>query len=692
MGSFSHPALLGTFGAGLAAMYVGLAAARGQRAVGAVGLLMCFTIVLLANSGGPLTMLVVVGIGWTCWLIRRQMLWFRLAILGAVVLLVFAMRDPIWYLPSKMSLLFGGGGWHRSYLMDQAIRHIGQWWLVGMPLDQTANWFPYQILGAADMTNSYVGFGVDGGLVAMLLLIWMLVRAFGEVGRASYAFRESVPSQIDEELLTWGFGAAIAGHMVNLLSISYFDQTTGFWLFQLAALSGIAAALHSSPRIHSRPASTATSLGVMSVAGQSLRRKPPSAIRLTFWAASVMSMASEHRSDLLERRPLLVWHAGVSWNSVAGTDRHMVSALRRYADVLWVDPPISPLSPARFKGSHTRRPWPDLRSLAESVWRLTPKVLPFHSRVYIHATTSPLVNAQTRWALKMLRRTPFAVVATHFDDVLRSSEQGVLRVLYGTDDYVAGAQLMDVSRGRIEREEMAQLARADIAFCVSEELAARWKSRGLSRPITVLPNGVDVTAYHSARSGQTVAAVALPPPIAGLVGRLSSRIDINLLDAVVEEGCSLLMVGPYDPNWEPSRFARLLAHPRVKWVGEVSFESLPKYLQPMDVGLTPYVDSEFNRASFPLKTLEYLAAGKPVVSTDLPSTRRLSTDLVTIADSARFGIEARIAASASRSMEMERSSGQLRGDALVGAKGGGICSCAWFEGDYGKNFRIGSVM
>jgi len=47
------------------------------------------------------------------------------------------------------------------------------------------------------------------------------------------------------------------------------------------------------------------------------------------------------------------------------------------------------------------------------------------------------------------------------------------------------------------------------------------------------------------------------------------------------------------------------------------------YIARFDVGLTPYTDSAFNRASFPLKTLEYLAAGKPVVSSDLPASRRL---------------------------------------------------------------------
>ena len=48
------------------------------------------------------------------------------------------------------------------------------------------------------------------------------------------------------------------------------------------------------------------------------------------------------------------------------------------------------------------------------------------------------------------------------------------------------------------------------------------------------------------------------------------------------------------------------------------------------MGLVPYRDSPFNRGSFPLKTLEYLAAGRAVVATDLPAIRWLSTNLVAV--------------------------------------------------------------
>jgi teichuronic acid biosynthesis glycosyltransferase TuaH len=53
----------------------------------------------------------------------------------------------------------------------------------------------------------------------------------------------------------------------------------------------------------------------------------------------------------------------------------------------------------------------------------------------------------------------------------------------------------------------------------------------------------------------------------------------------------------------------------------------------------PYRDSAFNRGSFPLKTLEYLAAGRPVVATDLPAIRWLGTDLVCVAAEPRLFAE-----------------------------------------------------
>ena len=90
-------------------------------------------------------------------------------------------------------------------------------------------------------------------------------------------------------------------------------------------------------------------------------------------------------------------------------------------------------------------------------------------------------------------------------------------------------------------------------------------------------------------------------------------------------------MGPRQRTLTSPQLERLLSRPEVQWVGGKPFEDLPSYLRCMDVGLTPYCDTDFNRASFPLKTLEYLAGGRPVVTTDLPVNAMLDPDLITVA-------------------------------------------------------------
>ena len=119
------------------------------------------------------------------------------------------------------------------------------------------------------------------------------------------------------------------------------------------------------------------------------------------------------------------------------------------------------------------------------------------------------------------------------------------------------------------------------------------------------------------------------------MGHINSRTDLSLLESVATGGTSLLLIGPKDPLFEPERFRRLdRTTERVLASVHGGFEELPPYLSSMDVGLVPYGATEFNRFSFPMKTLEYLAAGLPVVSTSLPAVRWLDTPLVSLADDA----------------------------------------------------------
>ena len=318
----------------------------------------------------------------------------------------------------------------------------------------------------------------------------------------------------------------------------------------------------------------------------------------------------------------LVWIAPVSWDGIPGTDRAMAKEMTLYARVLWVDPPVSAVTTARRRGDIGGGILPSLSEPADGITRLTPVALPGLTRPGVRATTAPLLRTQVRWALRRLRIQPAVVVSGYLEDVLGRWD-GAVNVAYITDDHVAGAGLMRLSANRLRTQERQVAARADVLAVVSPRLAEHWSALGAD-PVLV-PNG----CYPSGTGDvdPAPAAAGLPRPVAGLVGQLTERINLRLLDAVAAAGISLLMVGPYDTRWEPQRFATLIARPNVRYAGRVPADKVPSYLAAMDVGLTPYGDTPFNQASFPLKTLEYFSAGLPVVSTDLPGSRWLRDDL-----------------------------------------------------------------
>jgi teichuronic acid biosynthesis glycosyltransferase TuaH len=321
--------------------------------------------------------------------------------------------------------------------------------------------------------------------------------------------------------------------------------------------------------------------------------------------------------------PYIVWIANQLWED-PGTDRRLAKEMERHARILWVDPPISPATPTQRRFGARRTIRPILSPMSEYVIRLTPTALPGMRRFGVWTTTGPLVRAQVRWALRRTGIEPFAVVSTTLEDVLGRWGSGVVSVLHGTDDYVAGAELMRMPASRLRFQERRAVHRADVVTALSPLLAGRWAAlRGA--PVPLIPNGC--TPVRASTHSLDPAIRDLRRPVVGLVGRLNARIDMDLIEAIANAGFSLLIVGPHDSRWESQRFAALTARPGVKYVGRVTQDEAPAYIAATDVGITPYLDSPFNRASFPLKTLDYLSAGRPAVSTALPAARWLLDDL-----------------------------------------------------------------
>lgn len=240
-GSFRQPSLLGTLGAVFLPLYIGLAFDRAFRKCAVLGIGLCLLIVWASNSGGPLSCVGVGVVGWLFWRLRAKMRLVRYALAIGLFGLALVMKAPIWYLPARVSSITGGDGWHRSHLMDMAFQSLDRWWVAGMPIEDTRNWFPYLLptTGAADITNQFVVFALAGGLGAMALFIALLVQAFRGVSRSLTAARARCHDSSAQEQLLWGVGVMLSVHIFNWLGISYFDQTYAIWFMQLAVISNL---------------------------------------------------------------------------------------------------------------------------------------------------------------------------------------------------------------------------------------------------------------------------------------------------------------------------------------------------------------------------------------------------------------------------------------------------------------------
>jgi hypothetical protein len=238
-GSFRHPSLLGTIGVSFIPILIGMAFRRVDRFRAALGIALCLIVVWATNSGGPVSGVAFGCLAWLFWKVRTKMRNVRWGIVAFFAFAAVLMKAPVWYLIAHVSDITGGDGWHRAYLMEVSFKNLGKWWLAGMPMIDTFDWFPYTIAATngADITNQFISFGIVAGLGAMALFILVLTRAFSALGKALHAVRAASTEPGESEFLLWGLGCMLGAHIINLLGITYFDQTYVFWFAQLAAIS-----------------------------------------------------------------------------------------------------------------------------------------------------------------------------------------------------------------------------------------------------------------------------------------------------------------------------------------------------------------------------------------------------------------------------------------------------------------------
>jgi teichuronic acid biosynthesis glycosyltransferase TuaH len=327
---------------------------------------------------------------------------------------------------------------------------------------------------------------------------------------------------------------------------------------------------------------------------------------------------------------MIVLCAGMRWDGIKMADRHMAERLVAHAPVLYVDPPVSHLTRLNRPDVAASLNGPRLRVLGPRLARLSPVVPPKPTHPVVAPIATRVARRQLHDAVRALGGSVRAVVSTWLLLDVYGACAERRRVYWWTDDPVGAAALWGHTEQQMATAE-ERLARAsDLVVAVNEGATERLRRRGFRA--AYVPNGCDAASFAGVDDGPAAPDVTLEGPIAAFVGHLNTRTDLALLEGVADSGAGLLLIGPKDPSFEPDRFARLLTRANVEHLGPRPFEALPGYLKLVDVGLVPYGQTEFNRWSFPMKTLEYLAAGRPVVATSLPATRSLDTELVTLAD------------------------------------------------------------
>jgi len=292
--------------------------------------------------------------------------------------------------------------------------------------------------------------------------------------------------------------------------------------------------------------------------------------------------------------------------------------------VLYVEAPLTPLGLRRGQAflRELRETLQPPRQVLDRVWvRRHLLLLPYHAVSRVTETRAAsrigqrLLAPQLRRDLRRLGFLRPLVIAglPHAVDVLPGLPRSCL-VYHCSDDF-SSVRGFPKSLPALEAELCRQ---ADLVITTSETLAAE-RLRFNARTHWV-PNGADVEHF-----GQPTTPSAelrtLPRPVIGFVGGLSQWVDLELIGSLARarRQWTFVLIGPVGIDAAPVRELG-----NVRLLGARPYESLPSYMEAMDVGLIPFRDEPVTYHADPIKAYEYLAAGLPVVSTDLPALRRLA--------------------------------------------------------------------
>jgi protoporphyrinogen oxidase/glycosyltransferase involved in cell wall biosynthesis len=318
----------------------------------------------------------------------------------------------------------------------------------------------------------------------------------------------------------------------------------------------------------------------------------------------------------------LIVFSHLRWDFVYQRPQHLLTRLARHQRVYFFEEPIQADGPPSLE---VTEPVPNVRVVRPH----TPvRAHGFHDDQLpvLQSLLADLIAAEGLDDYAIWFYTPMALPL--------AQQLNPNAVVYDCMDELSA--FMNAPKQLLQREN-ALLKAADVVFTGGPSLHRAKKDR---HPVVhCFPSSVDSRHFEGARDGADHPAQAqLPRPRIGFYGVVDERIDLALLAGVADArpDWQLVMVGPVvkiDPATLPRR-------PNIHYFGQQRYEDLPAFVAGWDVCMLPFALNESTRHISPTKTLEYMAAAKPIVSTPITDVAEPHGDVVRIA----AGVDAFVAA------------------------------------------------
>lgn len=287
------------------------------------------------------------------------------------------------------------------------------------------------------------------------------------------------------------------------------------------------------------------------------------------------------------------------WNFVFQRPQHLLSRWAREVRVFYFEEPVR----GNFESNFLKTVYS--KNLRLTI--ITPHVKESYTEKEVNAYLKESVNDMIRWYdisdYLLWYLTPMAVEFTiHLDPKI---------VVYDSMDELS---CFKGAHPNILPNEKLLFRLADVVFTGGLNLYEYKKNRHYN--IHPFPSSIDQRHFESGiGKPEPEDQAVIAGPKVGFFGVIDERLDIDLLDklAVLMPDCHFIMIGPIikiDP-------ASLPRHKNIHYLGQKSYDDLPSYLAHWDVAFLPFARNESTRFISPTKTPEYLAAGRPVVSTSI---------------------------------------------------------------------------